>query len=57
MKNEFWRNKIGQNRKRDRKTRKFLREKGWEVLRIWEHEARTRPNQAISNIKALLRIK
>lgn len=34
----FWKNKIETNRMRDRDTDKLLKEKGWEVVRIWEHE-------------------
>jgi DNA mismatch endonuclease (patch repair protein) len=33
----FWRNKIGQNRKRDARVTRQLRAHGWRVLRIWEH--------------------
>ena len=30
--------KIEKNRIRDRKTKKLLKEAGWFVVRIWEHE-------------------
>jgi DNA mismatch endonuclease, patch repair protein len=32
----FWRKKIGDNQKRDKKVSKELRTQGWRVLRIWE---------------------
>ena len=35
---EYWSQKIEKNRIRDRKTKKILKEKGWFVIRIWEHE-------------------
>lgn len=35
---EFWASKLERNRKRDRLVNRALREKGWSVLRIWEHE-------------------
>ncbi len=38
LKNDFWRNKIENNRRRDRRTTQFLRRDGWKVIRIWEHE-------------------
>lgn len=38
LKNNFWRAKIENNRKRDKKTTIYLRKRGWKVLRIWEHE-------------------
>jgi DNA mismatch endonuclease, patch repair protein len=34
----YWQKKIERNVVRDKKTRKALREKGWEVLSVWEHE-------------------
>ena len=34
----FWRQKIEANRRRDGDTDLLLREAGWKVVRIWEHE-------------------
>jgi DNA mismatch endonuclease, patch repair protein len=34
----FWRNKFLRNKIRDRFVTRTLREQGWRVLRIWEHE-------------------
>lgn len=34
----FWTAKINSNVKRDKVVNRELREKGWKVLRIWEHE-------------------
>lgn len=38
LKNEFWKNKIENNKKRDGKTTVILRKNGWKVLRIWGHQ-------------------
>jgi len=40
----FWAEKIERNRKRDQKVTRYLRRKGVEVIRVWEHdlEGRTR---------------
>lgn len=38
LKDDFWRDKIDKNRKRDKKTTLFLRKNGWTVLRFWEHQ-------------------
>jgi DNA mismatch endonuclease (patch repair protein) len=46
----FWRNKIRQNQKRDVNTTKRLREAGWKVIRVWEHEAPIRTAEKIHNI-------
>jgi len=35
---KFWRNKIGETRKRDRRNFAKLRRTGWRVIRIWQHE-------------------
>lgn len=37
MKNDFWRSKIENNRKRDLKNTRLLRKDGWKVIRLWEH--------------------
>lgn len=35
---EFWKTKLEGNQKRDRLVSRRLRNAGWRVLRIWEHE-------------------
>ena len=35
---EFWSSKIAKNIRRDRETDQILRDKGWTVMRFWEHE-------------------
>jgi DNA mismatch endonuclease, patch repair protein len=35
---EFWKTKIERNRERDRETDARLRDAGWEVVRVWEHD-------------------
>ncbi len=37
----FWRNKIEENRSRDRRVRARLARQGYRVLRVWEHELGT----------------
>jgi DNA mismatch endonuclease (patch repair protein) len=34
----FWRKKLARNQTRDQLVTRMLRQKGWRVLRIWEHE-------------------
>ncbi len=34
----FWEAKLAANRARDRRVNRLLREAGWRVLRLWEHE-------------------
>jgi DNA mismatch endonuclease, patch repair protein len=35
---EWWSDKLATNRRRDRDTDRSLRENGWTVVRVWEHE-------------------
>lgn len=54
LKNNFWRRKIENNRKRDRKTAVYLRKNGWVVLRFWEHALKKNPKKAIEKITETL---
>lgn len=38
----FWRKKFAANQARDRLVTRTLRTRGWQVLRIWEHELHRR---------------
>lgn len=38
---EFWRAKLQANRKRDQRNFRRLRNAGWKVIRLWEHEIRS----------------
>ena len=38
----FWKNKIARNKGRDRLVNRTLRQRGWNTLRIWQHELRSR---------------
>lgn len=46
----WWRTKISRNEMRDRDTDKMLRDRGWTVLRIWEHEDATEAARRIQNL-------
>jgi len=50
---EFWRPKLEGNRRRDSENRQKLIELGWEVLEIWECEARD-PEKIQSRIRDFL---
>ncbi len=38
----FWKAKIARNKNRDRTVSRRLREEGWIVIRIWEHQLKQR---------------
>lgn len=48
---EWWRKKLDANRERDRHNRKALREMGWTVITVWEHES---PESVIEQLTASL---
>lgn len=51
----FWTLKLSRNAERDREVGKVLRERGWRVLRIWEHElAQKNELQLLRRIRAAL---
>jgi DNA mismatch endonuclease (patch repair protein) len=54
LKNDFWRNKIEANRNRDKRNNACLKRKGWQVIRIWEHNINLNMAKEINKIvKAL----
>jgi DNA mismatch endonuclease, patch repair protein len=52
LKNDFWKDKINNNRRRDRKITAHLRKKGWNVVRIWEHEIKKDIDGSVEIIKS-----
>jgi DNA mismatch endonuclease (patch repair protein) len=49
---EWWIAKLETNERRDRDTDLRLREAGWEVVRVWEHED---PETAADRIEVIIR--
>jgi len=56
---EWWATKISMNKARDAETAEFLRDHGWNAVRIWEHqqpdEAVMQVVQALTELRALRR--
>jgi DNA mismatch endonuclease, patch repair protein len=52
----YWEAKLRRNRARDRRISRTLRSEGWSVIRIWEHQVRTRECICISRLQRLLAI-
>lgn len=50
----YWNPKIERNKNRDKQINKYYRQKGWKVLRIWEHDIRKKPGNVILKIKKIL---
>lgn len=49
---DFWRNKIESNHSRDVDTSARLKEIGWTVIRLWEHESPAAAAETISKFVA-----
>lgn len=49
---DYWADKVSRNRARDLETSVLLRERGWTVLRFWEHE---NPSEAADAIERVVR--
>jgi len=50
----FWKAKIKRNIERDEEVNKELTEKGWKVIRFWEHDIKENPDSCISKIKTCI---
>lgn len=50
---EFWHPKLARNKTRDQTVNRFLKSRGWRVIRVWEHSLR-RPEKVVHRIQAML---
>lgn len=50
---DYWQGKVARNMARDARVRTELEEKGWRVLRVWEHEIKD-PALFIQRVSALI---
>ena len=51
---EPWERKIATNRRRDARNRKLLREAGWAIVSLWEHQVRDSPARCRRRIRRAL---
>lgn len=47
---KFWKTKIDNNKKRDKRDNSEIKKKGWTILRIWEHEINRKPERALNKL-------
>ena len=52
MAKKFWREKIEGNMRRDKRTNRLLRTRGYSVLRLWEHDINGNPDKCIRKVSA-----
>ncbi|MCK4824691.1 very short patch repair endonuclease, partial [bacterium] len=48
---DYWGPKIERNVKRDQEVSSYYQQKGWKVIRIWEHEISEDRNKVVERIK------
>ena len=56
LKDDFWRKKIAENRRRHIRNTRALKRKGWGLIRIWEHQIKLYPEKAIDRIVSALNL-
>ena len=56
LKDDFWREKINKNRRRDIRNTRILKQSGWKVIRVWEHQIKVYPDKAIDRILSSLNV-
>ena len=52
---KYWRSKIRYNIARDKAVNKNLRESGWCVVRVWEHDIRKNINRCAKRVFAIVK--
>ena len=52
---KFWRDKIEDNMRRDRKVSRRLRKEGFSIVRLWEHDIENRPLVCLNRIIRFMR--
>ena len=52
---DFWKKKISKNRERDSRNHQMLREMGWTVVRLWQHELEENFEASINRIVSTVR--
>lgn len=50
----YWKTKIERNKNRDKEVTKFYKEKGWTVLRFWEHQIKKNLDTTLKKIRSFL---
>jgi len=52
---EYWQDKIKKNIKRDKRNIRKLKNDGWKILIVWEHELKKKPEKSLNRIAEFLR--
>jgi DNA mismatch endonuclease, patch repair protein len=52
---DYWEKKLERNKKRDIEVNQYYKDKGWNILRVWEHEIKENLLQTINLIEDFIR--
>ena len=52
---EFWQDKIEKNRTRDQRNFRKLRQTGWRIIRLWQHEVENNLKGCVGRNESALR--
>jgi len=52
---DFWKKKISKTRERDINNHRLLRDEGWTVIRLWQHEVKNSLEECIERVVAAVR--
>jgi len=53
---KYWVEKIARNKKRDKEVGRYYKNKGWKIIRVWEHDlTKEKFDQIIEKTKKLLK--
>ncbi len=52
----FWKTKISKNRERDARNHRRLRDMGWKVIRLWQHDLERDFRESIEKVVSSLKI-
>jgi len=50
----YWEKKLKRNKERDREVNRAAKNKGWSVIRLWEHQVKKKPRWSIDKIMRAL---
>ena len=50
---DYWQNKIQKKKRRDSQVNRVLRNRGWQVLRVWEHALKN-PKRVANRVRRIL---
>lgn len=51
---DYWKKKLERNKARDEEVNRYYKEKGWHVMRVWEHEVKDDLEKVIEDLTSFI---